>query len=94
MLRCEVDLRRASPEARWNVTPATARLLKHWWGYDFSGVRPFFCPVEAVETVIWLTEVALRSGRRDVREILERLDDANEQSRRPGCAARRPSRPL
>ena len=80
VLRREVDLWRAAPEAQWNVTPETARLLKHWRAFDFSDIRPFFCQVEAVETVIWLTEVAPQSGRRDVREILERLDDANEQS--------------
>ena len=80
VLRREVDLWRASPEASWNVTPETARLLKHWRDYDFSDIRPFFCQVEAVETVIWLTEVAPQSGRRDVRAILERLDAANEQA--------------
>ena len=80
VLRREVGLWRASPEAQWNVTPETARLLKHWRDYDFSDIRPFFCQVEAVETVIWLTEVAPQSGRREVREILERLDAANEQS--------------
>ena len=80
VLRREVDLWHASPEAQWNVTPETARLLKHWREYDFSDIRPFFCQVEAVETVIWLTEVAPQSRRRDVIEILERLDDANEQS--------------
>ena len=80
VLRREVDLWRALPEARWNVTPETARLLKHWRDYDFSDIRPFFCQVEAVETVIWLTEVAPQSGRREVREILDRLDAANEQS--------------
>ena len=42
----------------WHVTPATARLLKHWRDYNFQGDRPFFCQVEAVETIIWLTEVA------------------------------------
>ena len=24
----------------------------------FSGIRPFFCQMEAVETAIWITEVA------------------------------------
>ena len=80
VLRREVALWRALPEARWNVTPETARLLKHWRDYEFSDIRPFFCQIEAVETVIWLTEVAPQSGRREVREILERLDAANEQS--------------
>ena len=80
VLRREVGIWRASPEAQWNVTPETARLLKHWREYDFSDIRPFFCQVEAVETAIWLTEVAPQSGRREVREILERLDDVNEQA--------------
>ena len=44
--------------ADWGVTPTTARLLRHWRENDFQGIRPFFCQVEAVETVIWLTEVA------------------------------------
>ena len=44
--------------SQWQVTPETARLLQHWRHHKFSGVRPFFCQVEAVETAIWLTEVA------------------------------------
>lgn len=44
----------------WGVTPATQRLLQHWRTHNFHAVRPFFCQVEAVETIIWLTEVASR----------------------------------
>ncbi len=45
--------------ADWGVTPVTQRLLQHWRSADnFDSVRPFFCQVEAVETAIWLTEVA------------------------------------
>ncbi len=80
VLRREVDRWRSSPESDWNVTPETARLLKHWRRHDFSDIRPFFCQVEAVETVIWLTEVAPQSRRREVIEIRERLEWANEQS--------------
>ncbi len=47
----------------WRVTPETARLLQHWRDYDFQGVRPFFCQLEAVETAIWLTEVAPKLGK-------------------------------
>jgi hypothetical protein len=53
-----VDQWRNLPESAWGVTPETARLLKHWRQYSFSDVRPFFCQIEAVETAIWLTEVA------------------------------------
>ena len=80
VLRRQVDLWRTLPESQWDVTPETARLLKHWRHHDFSDIRPFFCQVEAAETVIWLTEVAPNSGRREVREILERLGTANEQA--------------
>ena len=63
-LRLQVDRWRAirNPE-QWRVTPETRRLLQHWRSYSFSGVRPFFCQVEAVETVIWLTEVAPEIGK-------------------------------
>ena len=47
----------------WLVTPETARLLHHWRHHQFSGIRPFFCQVEAVETAIWLTEVAPKLGK-------------------------------
>jgi type III restriction enzyme len=57
-VRAFVDQWRNLPESAWGVTPETARLLKHWRHYSFSDVRPFFCQIEAVETAIWLTEVA------------------------------------
>ena len=64
-LRDHVDRWRALPNPKdWRVTPETARLLKHWRQHRFSGIRPFFCQIEAVETLIWLTEVAPRSGPR------------------------------
>ena len=49
---------------QWLVTPETARLLKHWRNPQFDGIRPFFCQIEAVETAIWLTEVAPKQGAR------------------------------
>lgn len=51
------------PVGEWRVTPETARLLQHWRHHPFAGVKPFFCQVEAVETAIWLTEVAPQIGR-------------------------------
>ena len=64
--------------SQWKVTPETARLLQHWRHHPFSGIRPFFCQVEAVETAIWLTEVAPHSkhGKR----ILEHLAAANQNA--------------
>ncbi|MEL6709369.1 MAG: DEAD/DEAH box helicase family protein [Pseudomonadota bacterium] len=48
--------------ADWGVSPATARLLQHWRSHEYQGIRPFFCQVEAVETIIWLTEVARKNA--------------------------------
>jgi type III restriction enzyme len=63
-VRQEVNKWRVLPDpSTWRVTPETARLLQHWRHHPFSGVRPFFCQVEAVETVIWLTEVAPQVGK-------------------------------
>jgi type III restriction enzyme len=60
----------------WRVTPETARLLQHWRHHPFSGVRPFFCQVEAVETVIWLTEVAPQAGKAG-QVFIDHLANAN-----------------
>ncbi|MDP1796176.1 MAG: DEAD/DEAH box helicase family protein, partial [Planctomycetaceae bacterium] len=62
----------------WQVTPETARLLLYWRTHKFAGVRQFFCQVEAVETAIWLTEVAPHSkaGKR----LLEHLAAANRDA--------------
>ena len=75
-VRNAVDGWRALPETAWRVTPETARLLRHWRHHAFGGVRPFFCQVEAVETLIWLTEVAPRLGK-DGRRYLDYLENAN-----------------
>ncbi|OUC14079.1 MAG: restriction endonuclease [Alkalinema sp. CACIAM 70d] len=68
----------ASPQD-WKVTPETARLLQHWRSHDFQGIRPFFCQVEAVETAIWLAEVAPQSGKQE-KGFLERLSQVNEEA--------------
>lgn len=64
---------------QWNVSPETVRLLKHWRHHQFQGVRPFFCQVEAVETAIWLTEVAPKIGVRGTR-FWDHLKGANAQA--------------
>src|SRR5450755_4002649 len=61
-LRQLVNQWRDLPNAnQWQVTPETTRLLQHWRHHNFSGIRPFFCQIEAVETAIWVTEVAPQS---------------------------------
>ena len=79
-VRRRVDLWRQIPSAaNWRVTPETARLLQHWRHHKFSGIRPFFCQVEAVETAIWLTEVAPKLGKQS-ETLLNHLNLANERS--------------
>jgi type III restriction enzyme len=63
----------------WRVTPETTRLLQHWRHHGFSGVRPFFCQLEAVETAIWLTEVAPQVGKTG-EKYLEYLANANRDA--------------
>jgi type III restriction enzyme len=78
-VRQNVDSWRALPNPnQWQVTPETARLLQHWRHHKFGGIRPFFCQVEAVETAIWLSEVApqSKSGKR----LLEHLASANKDA--------------
>ena len=54
-IRRLVDQWRKIPSpSDWGVTPETARLLLHWRQHKFSHYRPFFCQVEAAETLIWL----------------------------------------
>jgi type III restriction enzyme len=77
-IRIHVGEWRRSNPAAWGVTPATARLLNYWRSYQFQGVRPFFCQVEAVETVIWLTEVA--RNKKQYAHIWEHVLGANEQA--------------
>ena len=78
-VRQQVDTWRALPQAQWQVTPETARLLQHWRHHKFTGVRPFFCQVEAVETAIWLTEVAphTATGKRLLENLARASHDAN-----------------
>ncbi len=79
-IRRHVDLWRNTPDpSQWRVTPETARLLYHWRHHAFSGIRPFFCQIEAVETAIWLAEVAPRMGRVG-RGFLEHLVNANNEA--------------
>jgi type III restriction enzyme len=84
-MRGRVDAWRALPSPnQWHVTPETARLLQHWRSYKFNGIRPFFCQVEAIETLIWLTEVAPQLGAPGAR-FLDHLKSAND-SANPGLA--------
>ena len=84
-VRQQVDQWRNLPDPnQWLVTPDTARLLRHWRHHRFTGIRPFFCQVEALETAIWLSEVAPQAGRVGKR-FLDHLINTNHESN-PGLA--------
>jgi type III restriction enzyme len=76
-VRRKIDEWRKLPESQWRVTPETARLLRYWRAGNGTP-RPFFCQVEAVETAIWLTEVAPQD--KDGKEILELLGNASREA--------------
>ncbi len=79
-VRQEVDQWRGIQNPNnWRVTPETARLLQHWRHHKFSGIRPFFCQVEAVETAIWLTEVVPQLGKAG-EKFQEHLTNANNDA--------------
>ena len=78
-VRQDVSAWRALPKpSQWQVSPETARLLQHWRHYNFGGVRPFFCQIEAAETAIWLTEVAPQS--KNGKRLLDQLTNANKDA--------------
>ncbi|MEI7527108.1 MAG: DEAD/DEAH box helicase family protein, partial [Mariniphaga sp.] len=79
-LREEVTKWRKIPNpAQWQVTPETARLLQHWRSHKFSGIKPFFCQIEAAETAIWLSEVAPNAGKIG-KSFIEHLENANRDA--------------
>ncbi|CAN5716707.1 hypothetical protein BH11ARM2_BH11ARM2_26680 [soil metagenome] len=64
-LRAQVALWRKRHDG---VTPTTRRLLDHWTDPDRPS-RLFFCQIEALETLIFLTEVAPKHDRRWLEEL-------------------------
>jgi type III restriction enzyme len=82
-LRYQVDQWRNLPNPNdWAVSPETTRLLQHWRHHNFDDVRPFFCQIEAVETLIWLTEVAPKAGKRFIEHLANANRDANPELQR------------
>ncbi len=79
-IRDNVNAWRQLPNPQdWKVTPETVRLLQHWRHHPFQTLRPFFCQVEAVETAIWLSEVAPKSGKQE-KAFLAHLETVNGEA--------------
>jgi type III restriction enzyme len=78
-IRSHVDAWRDLPGgADWGVTPTTQRLLEHWRHHEFTDQQPFFCQIEAIETLIWLTEVA--RNRRQHAHLWRSIHAANAEA--------------
>jgi type III restriction enzyme len=70
-IRSHLEPWRRLPVGECGVTHETARLLEHWRSGE---TKPplFFCQLEAVETIIWLEEVAARQPNlRHLRDSLK-----------------------
>ncbi|HVF53166.1 MAG TPA: DEAD/DEAH box helicase family protein [Actinomycetota bacterium] len=59
---------------RIGVTRTTRRLLDHWTDSERER-RLFFCQIEALETLIYITEVAPKSGRQWIEQKLKLEND-------------------
>jgi type III restriction enzyme len=71
-IRAEIDLWRRGGYR--GITPTTRRLLEHWTDSERER-RLFFCQIEAVETAIFLGEVASRHGVAWIENELRRIND-------------------
>ena len=79
-MRAQVSQWRRLPNPNdWQVTPTTRKLLEYWRNHEFQTVRPFFCQVEAVETLIWLTEVA-DPNRGVYKRFWDQIKGANKEA--------------
>ncbi len=80
LVRGHVDAWRAIKDpSKWGVSPVTQALLQYWRTSEDREFRPFFAQLEAVETAIWLTEVAPNAGKA-AKDLLDHLRRANVDS--------------
>jgi type III restriction enzyme len=74
-IRAEVHKWRTTRSAGgWDVTPTTRRLLEYWSRPD-RDIRLFYCQLEAIETIVFITEVAPKRG---ISWIGDRLREESE----------------
>ena len=71
-IRTHVEQWRELPPRQWGVTPETQRLLLHWRD-EHRERKLFFCQREALETLIYLTEV-------DPKRFRKQIQDANNEA--------------
>jgi type III restriction enzyme len=77
-IRGNVERWRQLPPSQGGVSHETARLLQHWRAGEPQPPL-FFCQIEAIETLIWLTEVTPRH-RPEIRRRIEQFSaEANPE---------------
>lgn len=76
-IRDLMDKWRKIPIHDYGVTHVTKKLLLHWRNKETSP-RLFFCQLEAIETLIWLNEVAPK--KKAGKDLLARLKAENEEA--------------
>lgn len=88
-LREEIQKWREKPLRERGISGITERLLAYWQE-DHISPRPFFCQIEAVETLIWLNEIAPRSRKSEIQDTLKKIEEANGEANRglPRLAAK------
>ena len=63
------------------TTSATRRLLDFWLGIDagVSGMRPFWCQMEAIETIVWLFEAGQSHDPKLHKRVAGKLEADNKR---------------
>ncbi|MCH9715996.1 MAG: DEAD/DEAH box helicase family protein, partial [Gammaproteobacteria bacterium] len=79
LLRDELKKWRQKPLEDRGISSITVRLLRHWYEGKVSP-RPFFCQIEAVETFIWLNEIAPKINKNAIKQLLQDIADANGEA--------------
>ena len=73
--KCVSSWRNADYRATVNITPITRRLLEYWKNLERER-RLFYCQIEALETIIYITEIAPKSGNAWIINDLNKVKDA------------------
>ena len=60
------------------VSSTTRKLLEHWSSRD-TWMRPFWCQLEAIETLIWLLEAGPVCAPDECHRLCQRLQEVNSE---------------
>ena len=74
------------------VTPTTTRLLQYWTNPEREK-KLFFCQIEAIETAVYIAEVARKYGDAWIENDLKAANDTLEIPACPASRSRRPPAP-